>query len=241
MRRIRSLTALCVALIVGAGMYLAGPARADAKFVGGGAAPVTVSSYGVSPLLTTNEIDVPLHLPSVRLPDQGSATVLSDELAGKTIGPITAHVLRATTIGNLQGNPYAASSSSIADLIINGTDIRGVSSNCVWSEQDGAVAHTQIVLANGTKYEPKPNTTLNVPGLGQLVLNEQHIHQLYVFGPTSPPANVIWVAGIRLHLLAPRIQGVLGPQQVDIELAFSSCDPVNLPTLSGIRLTPPNT
>jgi hypothetical protein len=244
--RIRILLALSAAFSLLGGALLTGPAHAAAdtappraEFVGGGAAGLEIDGYVQSDLIST-DADYPLDLPAVVLPYNGSPTELSAELAGQTVGPVSAHVLRATTIGNLDGLPYAHSTASVADVAIAGTNIRAVRSECTW-DGAGARASTQIVDAAGHTYAPKPNTHVFIKNVGTLVLNEQQVEN-YSYRSDLPDAQVITVRAA--HLIVdpnPLLAGFFNTYAtLDVSLAFSSCDPLKLPSLSGLKLAAPS-
>jgi hypothetical protein len=92
------------------------------------------------------------------------------------------------------------------------------------------------VNANGTPYEPAPNTVVPIPGVGSLTLNEQYTADLYRYNSTTGDYDVfkvIYVFGAHLRLLAEAEQ-LYGT--ADVIIGFTSCDPLVLPNLSGLKL-----
>jgi hypothetical protein len=223
---------------LGGVLFHALPASATASRVGGGAAAIEIQSEMYASFFGDyNEYPLDM-LPYVELPWNGSATTLSAELAGfgREGGVLSAHALRGTTIGNLEGNPYAHSTAGVTELSIFKNKFRAVYSECTWNTK-GRTATTSIVDAAGHKYTPKVNTRVPLGALGYMVLNEQGIHQVRV---DTGVAQVIYVYGIHVHLnvadLFDLIPNEFGYGDTDIYVAFSSCDPLNIPSLSGLRV-----
>jgi hypothetical protein len=206
---------------------------AAATEVGGGAAAVQINVYregGLFDRFPALQQDIPIALPVAELPEHGTPVLISRDLVGYDAGVVSAHVLRATTIGNLDGTPFAHSTASIGEVAISGTNIRAISSECTWDTSVGSpVATSTIVDLAGNAYTPAPNTRIDLPLLGgYLMLNEQGGHTL------RSGAQVIWVKGARLHLVRSTNRSYTN---TDITLAFSSCDPIVIPGLSGLKLT----
>jgi hypothetical protein len=254
----RKFVALLAVVSAIGGLGLAPAARAasteppDAAAVGGGAAGIEAvinidndflfgtigNSYDYGYELTES-------LPQVLLPEGGSATVLQKSLVGKDTPAVSAHLLKVTTTGNLRGLPYAASTASAADVRIQTTNIRAVRGECRW-DRSGATATTKIVDAAGKSYTPAPNTRVDLPGLGYAILNEQGTDIDYNTG-----AVTIWVKAVHVYLDArmgdlSQLDDPLSDidnfihswdgGSADIAVGFASCDPLNLPALSGLQL-----
>jgi hypothetical protein len=168
--------------------------------------------------------------PRVILPDQGGPLQQQSVVRGAVTTAVTANVLKATTVGNLRGLPYAASTASAADVRIQTTNIRAVRAECNW-DRSGATATTKIVDAAGKSYTPAPNTRIDLPGLGFAYLNEQ--------GSDTDPysgAVTIWVKAVHVFLFAETDPNNYDGLYSDISVGFASCDPLNLPSLSGLKL-----
>lgn len=244
--KLRSFIASGVALgLIAAGAGLATTANAavvDAD-VGGAAAGiqaiVTAQNFSIFPRLLQNNDMVRLSLvtPRVELGRNGGTHTAA--VVNQTVGPVNVRAMRATITGNRQGNPFAEASTSLTGVTIQGTDIRAIQTYCRWdADHETPVATTTIVGAGGTVQNPAPNTEVDLPGLGTLTLNEQYIdHTMFVSDPTAEGgyryAEVIYVFGAHLRL-EQEAQDLYGA--VDIVLGYTSCDPLVLPNLSGLKL-----
>ena len=222
----------------------AAPAHADAQEVGGGATGVTVQVFVGNPIF--GEIEdyrtgamLTLSSPSVILPPGGSAKKTKSALNFNQ-GGVKASALKVTTVGNLQGNPYAESSASVARLTIPGVDVSAARSDCRWDEANGISASSSVVTAGGEEYAPAPNTVEEIPG-GYVIFNEQGKDELFIgLDASGAPQfrEVIWVNAVHAVIdtdenLDPADSHVI----LDVVAGFSSCDPVKLPSLTGLGLT----
>jgi hypothetical protein len=178
---------------------LAGPA---------GAVP-SGSASGIGVNLTTpvgNQAISPT--PSVHLPPGGTVSVGSLSVPGV----LSAGVLNASSH---QTSPTgAASSASVADLNalpgVASLSATVVGSACT-ADASGTAGNSSIVSGSvaGTplNVSPSPNTTVTVPGVGSVVLNEQQAS----------------AGGITVRAIHARI-ATLGGVQADIPVAVSVCD-----------------
>ena len=232
MRIRRAVIGVFIAVISGSLLNLA-PARAEVTRVGGGAAAVQITYYSQSQRDFLGRLlgeDTPLSLPFVVLPPAGSAQQ-SAQLAGQDVSGIGLHLLRATTEGYLTGNPYYAhSTASVADVAIPGTTIAAIRSECTW-DVNGARASSTIVYANGDVASPPVNTIVPLSGNSYLALNEQ-----YTEIDPSTGAQVIYVYGAHLYHVRDGGRRNYAYRELDVRVAFSSCDPLNIPSLSGLKL-----
>ena len=228
----RAVIGAFVAVVSGALLNLA-PAHADATRVGGGAAAVQITYYNQSERNFLGRVlgeDTPLSLPFVVLPPGGSSQQ-SAQLAGQDVSGIGLHLLRATTEGYLTGNPYYAhSTASVADVTIPGTTIAAIRSECTW-DVNGSRASSSIVYANGDIVSPPVNTIVPLNGYSYLALNEQ-----YTDIDPSTGAQVIYVYGAHLYHVRDGGRRNYAYRELDVRVAFSSCDPLNIPSLSGLKL-----
>ncbi len=205
-------------------------ASAVVTVVGGGAAAVDVH---FTQNATGQNLGLQYGSGTVELPQPaGSATPIVTQTAGRTVGPLTFQVGRATTVGTLAGTPYAQSSAYVAGLQIPGVDIRAVQSECIW-DVNGARASTTVVAANGRSYMPNPNMRVAFRG-GYIVLNEQQT-------TTEPSGSqTIAVRGAHVFIYSQPLLGTAQPALLfDIGLALSDCDPGSLLPLplNGLQFT----
>jgi len=209
-----------------------------ASSVGGGASGIGLYVQANAPklletLTQSNTYGVYAYEPEsvVTLPSSGSATPIVAQAAGETEDGVTVDAVKVSTVGNLYGDPFAASSTELTGVHIPGTDIEALSTSCVWNAA-GATATTSILYDNGSVYTPPPGTIEQLPDGEVLALNDQTTG--YYYDGTSV-AHVITVIGAELSLETPQVSPGRGPQgYVDLYLGFTSCDPLNLPSLAGL-------
>lgn len=216
-------------------------ARADTTYnsqVGGGAAGIEAEVSLYSPqLFSGHNYDDTLTLdvvaPRVELDRYGGGQTKA--AVNKTVGPVSVRALKASIRGETSGDPFAEATTSLAGVHIPGTDIHALDTYCRWDSAGPPKAHTSVVGAGGFTYAPPPNTTKVIAGLGTLTLNEQHTdnHVIYI---NDEPADstTIYVFAAHLHL---EHDVAIGYGTSDIILGFTSCDPLRIPALSGLRLT----
>ncbi|MEY2399249.1 MAG: hypothetical protein QOJ00_2423 [Actinomycetota bacterium] len=241
--RIRTLITGAVATaLVGAGLLATSAKAADDPFdanVGGGVAGIqaTVNIYSPTIFNNVNNNDyatLTVVTPRVELGKNGGKKDAS--VVNKAVGPVSVKAISETIRGNRTGLPYATARSVLTGISIGATKIGALDVNCTW-DRDGARGSTTLVEANGTKNAPAPNTERVIPGLGTLVLNEQFIDDYYDENPPDSGVythyQVIYVYGAHLYLTADA-QEIYNT--ADVILGFTSCDPVRLPSLSGLKL-----
>jgi hypothetical protein len=229
---IRKLLSLAAALaMVMTGLFVgtahaattAVPVDAD---VGGGATGLDsyvahVNQYGE----VTNETESAS--PSVTLDTNGGNTtkgLVNLNQAGVSVG-----VVRVHTDGKRTGDPFASSYAELARVSIPGVDIAAIRTSCNW-DIHGVTATTQIVTLAGITYTPAPGTTLNIPLLGKLVLNEQGTDE--VFDAAGNSQLTRWVIGVQLIKDVVHRDG--SEDYRETAFGFSSCDPLVLPNLGSL-------
>ena len=231
--RIRKLLVVAAASIAFLATGLMGVARAaetapppEAEFVGGGA---TGFDNYVARLNQYGELvaDHDSTAPSVTLPDTGGN--LTKGLVNLNQSGISVGVLRVHTEGTLAGTPYASSYAELARVSIPGVDIAALRTSCIW-DGSGSKATTQIVTLAGITYTPAPGTTIHLPLLGDLILNQQGIDY-------APDVNgnyhaTAWVVGAQLLKSVTDRNG--NTTLTDHAFGISSCDPFVLPNLGSL-------
>ncbi len=247
--KLRTLLSGAIALaLVGAGT-LATSATADEEVinadVGGGAAGIQAFLLADTPVLNVVDqdyVEVTHVYPRVVLGKDGG-NPQAKFAVNQTVGPVKVKSLYQKISGARNGKPaFATAQSLLKGIDIAGTKIGALDVVCTW-DRAGARGTTTVTDAAGTVYQPAPNTETVIPGIGVLVLNEQYFEGVYQPDPTIPdgPPNygeryfpsVIYVVGAHLFLYAD-VAETLGV--VDIQLGVTSCDPVKLPPLSGLKL-----
>ncbi|MEY2417801.1 MAG: hypothetical protein QOG90_481 [Actinomycetota bacterium] len=226
------------------------PVDAD---VGGGAAGVVATlglqSYDLSPLLQNNDTaELVVSTPRVVMGKNGgnaSAGALTKVVAGLSVRAVS-----ETVKGNRRGTPYAEASSTLADIrgttgALAGVAISALTTHCRW-DTNGAHGETTLVDVNGNKTQPAVAETHELGDAGYIVFNEQYRDQIYLKdanGYYIPDGNgwylfreTLYVVGARIHLNEPLVL-VDGSTTQDIQLGFTSCDPLKLPPLSGLSLS----
>jgi hypothetical protein len=235
MGRARICSLLCAAVVsITALIAVAPQASADAEFVGGGAAGVQIYQENYWPrdvLRDPRGAQAIEATPAVELPWNGgdkSAELLPVSVATSRLLPVTIQAARVRTFGNLQGYPYADSAASVG-FALSGTDFVGVRARCTW-DRKGSFATTEVIRSGGKDtWRPGVNTRVELPGLGYAVLNEQFRQTLW------NGAKVISVNALRIHLTSN--QTTISDYS-DIVVGFASCDPLNVPSVGGVRLVP---
>ncbi len=161
-------------------------------------------------------------------------------IVNKTVGPVKVKALSGIISGNRRGTPYATAQTVLTGIDISGTKIGVLDTTCIWDEAGGPRGAVTVTDANGNANKPAPNSETVIPGLGTLVLNEQHIESHYIRDNHAPDPlfpyrfmQVIYVYGAHLYLEADA-EEIWGT--TDVILGFTSCDPVKLPSLSGLKL-----
>lgn len=254
--KVRSLLTGAVAVtLLGVG-FIATSARAEETIdadVGGGVAGIQAHLEIGSPLfnyLNKDFVEADIVTPRAVLDKDGHAA--SAGAANRTVGPVNVKAIYEQIRGNRAGHPsFATAESTLTGITIGTTKIQALDVTCTWErnrDQGGTSAnpargHTTVVEAGGVVRQPAPNTTRVIPGLGTLVLNEQYIESTSRRDPSlDTPTNpygyryfpqIIYVYGAHLYL-DKAAQGQYGI--VDIILGFTSCDPVQLPKLSTVKL-----
>lgn len=208
--------------------------------VGGGAAAVqvigAVSSRTLSGLVGAERISYANSTPVVVLGPDGGASrrQIVDQRVGKVARVQGGSV---SIIGNRRGTPFAQATTVLTGVTVQGTSIAGITTSCLWDRNNDGVGTTTIVNADGTSYSPEPNTVLDLVGIGSLTLNEQFFDTWPVYNAARGgyyDAQVINVYGAHLRLL-PALADLYG--MTDVILGFTSCDPVKLPNISGLKLS----
>jgi hypothetical protein len=146
--------------------------------------------------------------PYVQLPPEGGSVV--DQSPGTAIGTGggvgSIDQVSASTTGSLSGSGGAVTSTVMVGLVelfagvIRATDIRVVTT----STQDGGRASSSATVTFGSLTvaglaypDPRPNTRVELPGLGYVVLNEQ-----LVGGDGSSSSSMV-ARAFRLQVTAP--------------------------------------
>ncbi len=169
------------AALLAVAIAMAGPAAADVTDVGGsGAFGVSVSAtVPVAPAVQVGPV------PSVDLPAGGGN--VSDQLASVDASPVLeAGLLQVSSQGGNLGTHqgFATSQASVADVEVVKNAVEGdpllaaglITAQCT-SNGDGSVGQSSLlnaeVAGNPIPVNPPANTTIPVPGIGTVVLNEQ--------------------------------------------------------------------
>jgi hypothetical protein len=148
-----------------------------------------------------------------------------------------------TITGKRNGQPFANGESLLTGLNIKGTDIRALNTKCNWTNGQDPTGSVVVTNANGQTYEPAPNTAVPIPGVGTLFLNEQFVDGEYIYNDAGGQSyqQVIYVYGARLHVESDLTSALVNHAESDIILGFTSCDPIKLPNLSGLKLSSTST
>jgi hypothetical protein len=204
--RLLAVTAMISALCLG----MATAAYADVT-------RVTGSAYGVSVNLTTllGPTAVIAPQPTVTLPPAGSPPLTYASTTPVFLpGLLSTGAINVATEGALGPNGYVKSGNEVHGIAIAGLlQIDAIGSECK-STAAGSTAHTAIgnIESRGQKLvvADAPNTTLTVPGLGVLHVNEQKV-------TGSGASTSITVNALRLEL------SVLGLAGAEVVLGHAVC------------------
>jgi hypothetical protein len=157
----------------------ASPAYADVTSVSGGAFGESVN---VTPLGLLNVTSGPL--PTVTLPAGGGGPLTANVLSA-CVGPACAilktGILNVSTQGTLGASGGSSSSASVANVgaLTNnsgGLTATAVSSKCSVGPNSSSGSSTLVgasLLGQPLALNPPPNTTITVPGVATVILNEQ--------------------------------------------------------------------
>ncbi|HVT77002.1 MAG TPA: choice-of-anchor P family protein [Acidimicrobiales bacterium] len=253
----RFLVAAGAALALIAGSAFVSSARADdvpQADVGGGAAGIMadVSLYGqalqsLNPSNRTDGAELTVARPVVTMGKNGGSST-AQIVNTKAVG-VSVKAIVETIKGNRRGTPYAQASSTLTDVrgisgALAGVSLGTITSSCLWNTE-GAQANTVLVDVNGNRTEPAPNEQHVLPGVGTITFNEQYTDTIYLrdsSGNYIPDGegwfvhkDTIFVIGAHIHLEAP-LDVLEGGTTSDIYLGFTSCDPLVLPSLGGLKL-----
>lgn len=248
-RRQQLRVALLAALTFGAATLLfgAGPAHADVDSVAGSAFGASITSTLLGTVLAPSPPNIsgsateptdgygPISASNCPLP---VATTICVQLPGVvSLGVINASTQGAGVAGDSHLG-FATSSASVANVAVGalGTGLfaTAVSSTCT-ADGNGARGSTQVLngTLNGTPLvqAPAAGTTLSVPGILTVVLNEQ----LPI--PPATSINSVGSAGIIVngaHITV--LPNIIGTGTVDIILAQSRCQAIG-PDVNVVQTT----
>jgi hypothetical protein len=216
--------------------------------VGGAVAPIIavvgVGSQHLYDLGQEETTELTLADPQAVLPHSGGTYNVS--VVDQQAGPVHARAVYGTITGRRDGTPFADATTSLADVTIGALKLGTITTHCRW-DLNGSTASTTITqgLINA---KPKPNTTRVVPGLGYIYENEQYVDTIYATDSSgnairTPDGGYLYyltkvVIGVHVSLNAD-LQELYG--YTDIYLGFASCDPLALPSLSGLKQFSPST
>ncbi len=201
--------------------------------VGGGAQAILATGQVNGPTIGT--IQPPTALPTgfqygspwVVLEAQGSPTPIVNQTVSLSVGSVSSQLARVSTVGTLQGTPYAKSSASLFGVFIGGRYFRAIESECTW-DINGARASTTITNGNGQVVVPLPTSRMSIPG-GYIAFNEQ------VSSTLADGSEVITVVGAHVFFNQPVATPlVAGGVITEVILAHSLCDPKLPPLLTGL-------
>jgi hypothetical protein len=208
--------AAVVVLTAGALSVAASPASADVTSVKGGAFGESVN---VTPLGLLNVTSGPI--PTVTLPAGGGGP-FTDSLASVCVPTTTCALLKTgilnvSTQGTLGASGGSSSSASVANVgALAGTPgvltATAVSSKCSVGPNSSSGSSTiagATFLGQALDVNPAPNTTINLPGVATLILNEQI--------PTGGPGDY----SLTVNAIHLKLGPVLGSG--DIIIAQSRC------------------
>jgi hypothetical protein len=191
------------ALVVGtlvplSALVLAGIARADVTAVDGRTSGIAATAV---------VLNIPLDLaatPSVALPATGSAMVTDSRAAVTVPGLLSAAIATTSAQGALGAAGSGRSTADVTGLVVGNALVTAltadaVSSSCT-SNEAGSSGDTTVaglwVLGTPLAVATAPNTTLDVPGVGTLHVNEQT-------AAGAAPSSSITVTALRLELDVP--------------------------------------
>lgn len=248
----RLLVTATLAVATVASSLFVSSARADDPVidadVGGGVAPLIgvvgvgspiLYSFGQPELYELTSAD-----PQAVLPANGGTFTVS--AVDQAVGPVHGRALYGTITGRRDGQPFAEATTSLADVTIGGLKLGTVTTHCRW-DTNRVVASTTIQTGPITA-KPSPNTRTVIPGLGTIVRNEQYVDTIYARdasgaylhnpdGSYKTYATKV-VIGVDVYLNAD-LQQLYG--YANVMIGFASCDPLQIPSLSGLKLSSPST
>jgi hypothetical protein len=194
-----ALRALVVATLVPLfALVLAGGARADVTAVDGRTSGIAATAVVLS---------IPVELaatPSVALPATGSAMVTASRAALTLPGLLSAAIVTTSAQGALGAAGAGRATADVTGLVVGNALLTAltadaVSSSCA-SNEAGSSGDTTVaglwVLGRPLAVATAPNTTLAVPGVGTLHVNEQTV-------TGAAPSSGITVTALRLELDVP--------------------------------------
>jgi hypothetical protein len=210
--RIRALLAAAIAATFAMAIS-ASPASAEVTAVDGGAFGVQV---GVTLLGTSTTL---VATPSVSLPATGGGPFTSNLASVNLPGVLSTGVLNTSTQGgNLNSHSgFATSDASVADVnVVAGLVTADVIATTCTSNGDGSSGSTTLTGASvagvgSLAVNPAPNTTVTIPGVGTITLNEQ------TRTDTVGVISTITVSAIHVHLSSVLASG-------DIYVSRSVCE-----------------
>jgi hypothetical protein len=219
------------------------PAQADVDSVSGAAYAAAVRSSLLGEVIAPT----PFVSGTATEPTNSFGPIDQSSLPVNIIGLLHIGVLNGLTRGDgvAADDPvghfgFAQSRASAADIVVGlgSLTIDAVESGCT-SNGDGSTGFTELVGAvlggNPLITSPLPNTTVELPGILSIVLNEQTVHN-------APGSTAIRVRALHITLL-PGLGGLLGV--VDVVIGESNCaasgPDVNSTTTSSTTTTPPPT
>jgi hypothetical protein len=183
-----------------------------------GITAVSGNAYGVSANVSTLFGLVKVSLPptpSVTLPSSGGGPFSTSVLSASLPNVLSAGVLNASTQGSLGGTGGSKSSASVANVVVNNVlsaDV--VSSGCTSSLAGSTGTASAVNLAitgqpviNGTL---TPNTTIPIPLVGKVILDEQTV------------SNTATTSSIDVNAVHVVLNGIAGTG--DIIVSHSHCD-----------------
>ena len=235
-------------------------ARADdvQADVGGGAAGViadlTLQSWDLGPTLFkgNDTADYVVSTPRVVMGKNGGNFSVGG--TNRTVAGLAIHAVNERIKGNRHGTPFAEANSDLVDIhgttgALAGVSIGALNVHCRW-DTTGATGETTVVDANGNKTQPAVGETHDLGDLGYITFNEQYTDTVYlldangngILGPDGEYlyAQTLYVIGAHIHLFEP-LDFINGYAVQDIQLGFTSCDPLKLPPLTGVKLSQTST
>lgn len=241
----RLIIAACASALAATGVQAAHAEEEVLDYdVGGGAAAVQVridaQQYDLFPALLNGRDRIVYNnaTPSVTMGKDGGNR--ARKITTQRIGSLVRVNAGLVTIkGNRQGTPFAEGTTELTGITIQGSPIKALSTYCRWDKFGAPVGRVRVTDANGQTYEPAPNTEVPLPGIGRLILNEQFIDDRWI--PIDDRGNyvmqrVIYVHGARIEIGTDSEPLGLDYDGTEIILGLTSCDPVKLPNISGLKL-----
>ena len=250
----RLVVAATLAVATVASSLFMSSARADEPTidtdVGGGVAPL-IGVLGVgSPILYDFGLPETTELtsadPQAVLPADGGTFTAS--AVDQAVGPVHARALYGTITGRRDGKPFAEATTSLADVSVGGLKLGTVTTHCRWDTN--RVFATTSIQTGPITAKPAPNTKTVIPGLGTIIRNEQYVNRVYA---RDSNGNLIWVGpgqydylvyltkvviGVDVYLNAD-LQALYG--YANVMIGYASCDPLQIPSISGLKQFSPST